>query len=126
MRNIRLFEQFKASSPMGYTYPNVICISSEGGWSAVGVVFPEQEKYIHSLEKMPGISIETLADKDGGFVVLDGQGMNPIWKVVGEGDVYTSNEGYVFPIMQGKFFVALAAGHTVDFDIVKPELLSRL
>lgn len=54
---------------------------------------------------------------DGDFVVLDGDSGE--FKLVREGDVYTSDYGYVFPILQpGKFFVVSANGHTTDAAIV--------
>jgi hypothetical protein len=132
MRNVKLFEDFNNSYGGGkkdYSYGNVICISSDGGWSAAGMLYPGEETHIQALESDPGISIKTFpVDEDGQFVVLDGEAMDEdtVWKVVKEGDVYTSNHGYVFPVMQGKFFVALSAGHTVDFDIVKPQDLINL
>ena len=134
MRNIKLFENFKRGMESGrgssssYSPMDVICISSEGGWNAVGKVYPGDEKYIDALiAAEPNLMIETFrANRDGDFIVLDGQGMEPMWKVVTQGDTYTSNDGFVFPIIGGKFFVALASGHAVDFDIVTADQLKNL
>ena len=134
MRNIKLFENFDGGMESGigssssYSPMDVICISSEGGWNAVGKVYPGDEKHIDALiAAEPNLMIETFrADNEGDFIVLDGQGEEPMWKVVTQGDTYTSNDGFVFPIIGGKFFVALASGHSVDFDIVTPDQLKNL
>lgn len=135
MRNIKLFENFdgdmgsgKGSSPK-YSPMDVICIASDGGWNAVGMIYPGDEKYIDDLiAQDPSLMIETFrSDREGDFIALDGQGMDPMWKLVTQGDTYTSNDGFVFPIIgNGKFFVGLAAGHTVDFDIVTADKLKDL
>jgi len=134
MRNIKLFENFNGGMESGrgssssYSPMDVICISSDGGWSAVGKVYPGDEKYIDALIAADsGIKIETLtANNDGDFIVLDGQGMEPMWKVVTQGDTYTSNDGFVFPIISGKFFAIKANGHTVDFETVRADELGNL
>jgi hypothetical protein len=129
-KHVKLFEQFmdggtESGTPASGQYAT--CISSDGGWSAVGILFPEQEKYVQELQDLYGdeiLIVRIPANEDGAFIALDGEGGG--FKLFKDGDRYQSNLGYVFPILQGKMFIASAAGHTVDFDIVDPSKLKNL
>lgn len=125
-KHINLFESFKSGGSAfrsrGSNY--VTCITSEGGWSAVGMLSPSQEKYVNQLDPR-GVTIEEFrCDSDSDFVVQDGESGN--FMLVRDGDVYRSNYGSVFPILNGKMFVCMAAGHTTDCDIIDPSELSRM
>ena len=137
LKHVSLFESFDGETPnVPQGHPNhmeseagqyATCISSEGGWSAVGILSADQEMYVKELQDMypEEITVEKIpADEEGSFIVLDGEENRFV--LFKEGDVYRSNDGFVFPIISDKMFVALANGHTVDFDIVDPSKLKDL
>ena len=120
--NITSYEAFLNES-MGSYGSVAVGLHSDGGWSAVGIPTARDQEVLKKIMRdnnMDGMTTgmeEFQIKDDGDFVVLDGDSGE--FKLVREGDVYTSNYGYVFPILQpGKFFVVSASGHTTDAAIV--------
>ena len=128
--NITPYESFlnENTGPYGSV---AVGLHSDGGWSAVGIpTARDQEVLKRIMRDNNSAGVETGMDEfpikeDGEFIVLDGNSGE--FKLVREGDVYTSNYGYVFPILEpGKFFVVMANGHTTASDIVTAEDLLSL
>jgi len=130
MAHIKLFEQFMGDTPESSgmaTKPSdggqyVTCIGSDGGWNAAGILLPDDEKYVQDLQmKYPDeVTVEYLpVDSTGSFLFLSGLGGG--FQICNDGDMYDSNDGYVYPILSNKLYVMYADGHTVGADIIDPK-----
>ena len=128
-KHISLFESFGSERyeeskfrSKGSNY--VTCITSEGGWSAVGMLSSSQEKYVNQLDPRTIDVVEFQSDSDGDIVVQDGE--TGEFRLIRNGERYITNYGHPFPILFNQMFVVRSAGHTTMCDVIDPSELSNL
>lgn len=126
-KHIAQFESFREDPRINdYDYANsIICITDYNGTIAVGMVGNKSDLvYIDPIMESDAAVTKFNYGVETDFVSYD---VNGEFKLIAEGNRFTSGDGYVFPILGGgEFLVMNYSGHGSSYELVNAMELKKL